>query len=386
MVRLDLSSDLSLIRWGDFNPQIKTPSTLLTSHKSNFWFQGCGMWSESSWEQQSTDWKCVCTFLFLFSAKAKTRSPTAWADEVQEEEEDTGRIPGRGVHMHEKLSSPSRKRSVQLRPWMVQLLLQLPGLSWNRLCKSQIHLSHSPAPWKKTFSSCILGSAQLYGSSFSVSLCILPGLPRSPGNVRRSAKRKHGNSERGSCRRRQRGCELWPARWGWGQGDDWFLLIVLENGGGGGETGQLIIGRVQSLLKLLTSNMTVIIVITYVQGPKRVCKDGIDFKWWEGVKHSSMPLPACLLCLLWPAWLSTTTKWIELRWTDAHLRWNILFTNWFVPPIPVVGWASMDEDDMNMECYIRSGRHLVFKLYSTWSAFPAPYAYKPTVLSFFVFF
>ena len=42
------------------------------------------------------------------AAKAETRSPTAWADEVDEAE--AGRTPGRGVHMHEKLSSPSRKR------------------------------------------------------------------------------------------------------------------------------------------------------------------------------------------------------------------------------------------------------------------------------------
>ena len=38
----------------------------------------------------------------------------SWAD-MAEEEEVASRTPGRGVHMHEKLSSPSRKRLVLLR-------------------------------------------------------------------------------------------------------------------------------------------------------------------------------------------------------------------------------------------------------------------------------
>lgn len=41
-------------------------------------------------------------------ARESWRQNTSWGDIVEEE---PARLPGHGIHMHEKLSSPSRKRS-----------------------------------------------------------------------------------------------------------------------------------------------------------------------------------------------------------------------------------------------------------------------------------
>lgn len=47
-------------------------------------------------------------FLFFWAARETWRQNTSWGDIVEEE---PARPPGHGIHMHEKLSSPSRKRS-----------------------------------------------------------------------------------------------------------------------------------------------------------------------------------------------------------------------------------------------------------------------------------
>ena len=52
---------------------------------------------------------CV-TLYVAAAANAEYRETTCWGDMV--EDVDSGRIPGRVVHIHEKLSSPSRKRWV----------------------------------------------------------------------------------------------------------------------------------------------------------------------------------------------------------------------------------------------------------------------------------
>lgn len=46
-------------------------------------------------------------FLCYLTAEMKQGSMLSWGDLVEAEE---ARMPGHGVHMHEKLSSPSRKR------------------------------------------------------------------------------------------------------------------------------------------------------------------------------------------------------------------------------------------------------------------------------------
>uniref|UniRef100_A0A8C2PI41 S phase cyclin A-associated protein in the endoplasmic reticulum N-terminal domain-containing protein n=1 Tax=Capra hircus TaxID=9925 RepID=A0A8C2PI41_CAPHI len=50
----------------------------------------------------------VMVFFFLKIARESWRQNTSWGDIVEEE---PARPPGHGIHMHEKLSSPSRKRS-----------------------------------------------------------------------------------------------------------------------------------------------------------------------------------------------------------------------------------------------------------------------------------
>ncbi len=49
-----------------------------------------------------------------FAEDSEYRSTHSWGDRV--ETEDFSRTPGKAVHMHEKLSSPSRKRSVESTP------------------------------------------------------------------------------------------------------------------------------------------------------------------------------------------------------------------------------------------------------------------------------
>lgn len=58
-----------------------------------------------------TKQKLFLKFYFTFSpplARESWRQNTSWGDIVEEE---PARLPGHGIHMHEKLSSPSRKRS-----------------------------------------------------------------------------------------------------------------------------------------------------------------------------------------------------------------------------------------------------------------------------------
>lgn len=50
---------------------------------------------------------CLFTLLFLLVAREPWRQSNSWGDIVDEE---PARPPGHGIHMHEKLSSPSRKR------------------------------------------------------------------------------------------------------------------------------------------------------------------------------------------------------------------------------------------------------------------------------------
>ncbi|XP_064608297.1 S phase cyclin A-associated protein in the endoplasmic reticulum-like isoform X2 [Liolophura sinensis] len=57
----------------------------------------------------SVDWD---TLVANFDADEEKLHDTSWGDIVEREEAESGRTPGHGVHMHEKLSSPSRKRSL----------------------------------------------------------------------------------------------------------------------------------------------------------------------------------------------------------------------------------------------------------------------------------
>lgn len=54
----------------------------------------------------SLDWNDV---LADYEARESWRQNTSWGDIVEEE---PARLPGHGIHMHEKLSSPSRKRTI----------------------------------------------------------------------------------------------------------------------------------------------------------------------------------------------------------------------------------------------------------------------------------
>nr|XP_020015990.1 S phase cyclin A-associated protein in the endoplasmic reticulum-like [Castor canadensis] len=54
----------------------------------------------------SMDWNDV---LADYEARESWRQNTSWGDIVEEE---PARLPGHGIHMHEKLSSPSRKRTI----------------------------------------------------------------------------------------------------------------------------------------------------------------------------------------------------------------------------------------------------------------------------------
>ena len=49
-------------------------------------------------------------FFFFFTAEKASGQHKSWGDMVNEDDDDDVRTPGHGVHMHEKLSSPSRKR------------------------------------------------------------------------------------------------------------------------------------------------------------------------------------------------------------------------------------------------------------------------------------
>jgi hypothetical protein len=48
--------------------------------------------------------------LFFFTAEKASGQHKSWGDMVNEDDDDDVRTPGHAVHMHEKLSSPSRKR------------------------------------------------------------------------------------------------------------------------------------------------------------------------------------------------------------------------------------------------------------------------------------
>ncbi|XP_062612464.1 S phase cyclin A-associated protein in the endoplasmic reticulum-like isoform X2 [Saccostrea cucullata] len=57
--------------------------------------------------QKSLDWDTICA---QYEAKSESERNKSWGEMVEEDEEEV-RTPGHAVHMHEKLSSPSRKRS-----------------------------------------------------------------------------------------------------------------------------------------------------------------------------------------------------------------------------------------------------------------------------------
>jgi len=53
----------------------------------------------------------MCFGLFFFAAEKASGKHKSWGDMVDEDDDDdVVRTPGHAVHMHEKLSSPSRKR------------------------------------------------------------------------------------------------------------------------------------------------------------------------------------------------------------------------------------------------------------------------------------
>ncbi|XP_059952938.1 S phase cyclin A-associated protein in the endoplasmic reticulum isoform X8 [Mesoplodon densirostris] len=64
----------------------------------------CGM--SMDWNDVLADYE---VFFFLKTARESWRQNTSWGDIVEEE---PARPPGHGIHMHEKLSSPSRKRTI----------------------------------------------------------------------------------------------------------------------------------------------------------------------------------------------------------------------------------------------------------------------------------
>ncbi|KAK5619578.1 hypothetical protein CRENBAI_012432 [Crenichthys baileyi] len=73
---------------------------LETDNESDFTASSCGGYGAN------IDWNDV---LADFDARESWRQSTSWGDIVEEE---PARPPGHGIHMHEKLSSPSRKRTL----------------------------------------------------------------------------------------------------------------------------------------------------------------------------------------------------------------------------------------------------------------------------------
>ncbi|MED6241590.1 hypothetical protein ATANTOWER_020815 [Ataeniobius toweri] len=73
---------------------------LETDNESDFTASSCGGYGAN------IDWNDV---LADFDARESWRQSTSWGDIVEEE---PARPPGHGIHMHEKLSSPSRKRTI----------------------------------------------------------------------------------------------------------------------------------------------------------------------------------------------------------------------------------------------------------------------------------
>ncbi|XP_007566427.1 S phase cyclin A-associated protein in the endoplasmic reticulum isoform X6 [Poecilia formosa] len=73
---------------------------LETDNESDFTASSCGVYGGN------IDWSDM---LAEFDARESWRQSTSWGDMVEEE---PARPPGHGIHMHEKLSSPSRKRTI----------------------------------------------------------------------------------------------------------------------------------------------------------------------------------------------------------------------------------------------------------------------------------
>ncbi|XP_027884490.1 S phase cyclin A-associated protein in the endoplasmic reticulum isoform X6 [Xiphophorus couchianus] len=73
---------------------------LETDNESDFSANSCGVYGGN------IDWSDM---LAEFDARESWRQSTSWGDMVEEE---PARPPGHGIHMHEKLSSPSRKRTI----------------------------------------------------------------------------------------------------------------------------------------------------------------------------------------------------------------------------------------------------------------------------------
>uniref|UniRef100_A0A3B3Y234 C2H2-type domain-containing protein n=1 Tax=Poecilia mexicana TaxID=48701 RepID=A0A3B3Y234_9TELE len=73
---------------------------LETDNESDFTANSCGVYGGN------IDWSDM---LAEFDARESWRQSTSWGDMVEEE---PARPPGHGIHMHEKLSSPSRKRTI----------------------------------------------------------------------------------------------------------------------------------------------------------------------------------------------------------------------------------------------------------------------------------
>ncbi|KAM4733873.1 S phase cyclin A-associated protein in the endoplasmic reticulum isoform 2-T2 [Anableps anableps] len=73
---------------------------LETDNESDFTANSCGSYGGN------IDWSDM---LADFDARESWRQSTSWGDMVEEE---PARPPGHGIHMHEKLSSPSRKRTI----------------------------------------------------------------------------------------------------------------------------------------------------------------------------------------------------------------------------------------------------------------------------------
>ena len=57
--------------------------------------------------QPSLDWDAMVA---QYDAKSESERNRSWGEMVEEDDEIEARTPGHAVHMHEKLSSPSRKR------------------------------------------------------------------------------------------------------------------------------------------------------------------------------------------------------------------------------------------------------------------------------------
>ncbi|RXN26183.1 S phase cyclin A-associated in the endoplasmic reticulum-like isoform X1 [Labeo rohita] len=72
----------------------------------------CGLnldWSEMLADYDGNDANSICIANYVKVSREPWRQSTSWGDMVEEE---PSRPPGHGIHMHEKLSSPSRKRTI----------------------------------------------------------------------------------------------------------------------------------------------------------------------------------------------------------------------------------------------------------------------------------